>query len=48
MTKQINFFPVEKSNDCLGIKFENNSVNLFVPQVFRQDENRKQDLLLFF
>lgn len=47
MTKQINVIPVEKSNDFVGIKFENNSVNLFVPQVFRQDENRKQDLLLF-
>ena len=47
MIKQINVIPVEKSNDFVGIKFENNSVNLFVPQVFRQDENRKQDLLLF-
>ena len=47
MTKQINVISVEKSNDFVGIKFENNSVNLFVPQVFRQDENRKQDLLLF-
>lgn len=47
MTKQINVIPVEKSNDFVGIKFEDNSVNLFVPQVFRQDENRKQDLLLF-
>lgn len=46
MTKQINVIPVEKSNDFVGIKFEDNSVNLFVPQVFRQDENRKQDLLL--
>lgn len=41
MTKQINVIPVEKSNDFVGIKFEDNSVNLFVPQVFRQDENRK-------
>lgn len=47
MTKQITVIPVEKSNDFVGIKFEDNSVNLFVPQVFRQDENRKQDLLLF-
>lgn len=47
MTRQINVIPVEKSNDFVGIKFEDNSVNLFVPQVFRQDENRKQDLLLF-
>lgn len=47
MTKQINVVPVEKSNDFVGIKFEDNSVNLFVPQVFRQDENRKQDILLF-
>ena len=47
MTKQINVIPVEKSNDFVGIIFEDNSVNLFVPQVFRQDENRKQDLLLF-
>lgn len=47
MTKQINVIPVEKSNDFVGIKFTDNSVNLFVPQVFRQDENRKQDLLLF-
>lgn len=47
MTKQINVVPVEKSNAFVGVKFENNAVNLFVPQVFRQDENRNQDILLF-
>lgn len=47
MKKKINVVPVEKSNDFVGIKFENNTVNLFVPQVFREDENRIQDILLF-
>lgn len=46
-TKEINIVPVEKSNSFMGLKFENNSINLYVPQFFRTEKNWKSDVLLF-
>lgn len=45
--KNVEIIFVNKSNEFVGIKIDNDIVKLYVPQVFRIDENRKQDILLF-
>lgn len=42
---KINF--VEKSTDFVGIKLNKNEIEIYIPQVFRKEENYKRDLLLF-
>ena len=42
---KINF--VEKSTDFVGIKLNKDEIEIYVPQVFRKEENYKRDLLLF-
>lgn len=44
----VELFRVEKSNQFVGIKIENNKVEIYVPQVFRYSkENFNKDILLF-
>lgn len=45
--KNVEIVFVNNSNEFVGIKIDNDIVKLYVPQVFRIDENRKQDILLF-
>lgn len=45
--KNIEIILVDKANEFVGIKFNQDKVELYVPQVFRKDENIKQDILLF-
>ena len=42
---KINF--VEKSTDFVGIKLNKDEIEIYVPQVFRKEEDYKRDLLLF-
>ena len=42
--KTIEIISVNKSNNFVGIKTGEGSVQLYVPSVFRQDENIKKDL----
>lgn len=45
--KIIEIISVNKSNNFVGIKTGEGSVQLYVPSVFRQDENIKKDILIF-
>ena len=45
--KTIEIISVNKSNNFVGIKTGEGSVQLYVPSVFRQDENMKKDILIF-
>lgn len=45
--KIIEIISVNKSNNFVGIKTGEGSVQLYVPSVFRQDENMKKDILIF-
>ena len=45
--KTIEIISVNKSNNFVGIKTGEGSVQLYVPSVFRQDENIKKDILIF-
>ena len=48
MTREVTLVKVDKSNEFVGIKIENDNVKLFIPQVFREEkENIKNDRLLF-
>lgn len=48
MTKELRLIPVDKSNDFVGLKINENNVELYIPQVFREEEeNIKRDRLLF-
>lgn len=46
MSKELKIKRVSNSNDFVGIKINNNEVELHVPEVFRNDNNRKLDILL--
>lgn len=45
--KTIEIIPVNKANSFVGIKTGEGSVQVYVPKVFRQDENIKKDILIF-
>lgn len=47
MNKEPKINPVTKSNDFVGIRIEDGEINIYVPQVFRKEQNYKRDLLLF-
>lgn len=47
MNKEPKINSVGKSNDFVGIRIEDGEINLYVPQVFRKEQNYKSDLLLF-
>lgn len=47
MNKKPKINKVEKANDFVGLRIENGEINVYVPQVFRKDQNYKRDLLLF-
>lgn len=47
MNKEPKINSVGKSNDFVGIRIEDGEINLYVPQVFRKEQNYKRDLLLF-
>ena len=38
MTREVTLVKVDKSNEFVGIKIENDNVKLFVPQVFREEK----------
>ena len=48
MAKEVRLIPVDKSTDFVGLKINENNVELYVPRVFREEEeNIKRDRLLF-
>lgn len=47
MSKELKIKRVSNSNEFVGIKINNNEVELHIPEVFREDKNRKLDVLLF-
>ena len=47
MNKEPIIKKVDRSNDFVGIRIEDGEINLYVPQVFRKEQNYKRDLLLF-
>ena len=47
MNKKPKINKVEKANDFVGLRIENGEINVYVPQVFRKEQNYKRDLLLF-
>ena len=47
MNKEPKIKFVEKSTDFVGIKLNKDEIEIYVPQVFRKEENYKRDLLLF-
>lgn len=48
MAKEVRLIQVDKSNDFVGLKINENNVELYVPRVFREEEeNIKRDRLLF-
>ncbi len=47
MNKEPKIKSVDKSTDFVGIKLNNDEIEIYVPQVFRKEENYKRDLLLF-
>ncbi len=48
MNKEPEIRFVEKSTDFVGIKLNQDKIEICVPQVFRKEENYKRDLLLFW
>lgn len=47
MNKNVKIVPVDKSNSFVGIKIDEGIVKVFVPKVFREDEDWKKDIRLF-
>lgn len=47
MNKDVKIVPVDKSNGFVGIKIDEGIVKVFVPGVFREDEDWKKDIRLF-
>lgn len=47
MNKDVKIVPVDKSNGFVGIKIDEGIVKVFVPKVFREDEDWKKDIRLF-
>ena len=47
MNKEPIIKKVDKSNEFVGMRIEDGEINLYVPQVFRKEQNYKRDLLLF-
>ena len=47
MNKDVKIVPVDKSNSFVGIKIDEGIVKVFVPKVFREDEDWKKDVRLF-
>ena len=47
MNKDVKIVPVDKSNSFVGIKIDEGIVKVFVPRVFREDEDWKKDIRLF-
>lgn len=47
MNKDVKIVPVDKSNGFVGIKIDEGIVKVFVPRVFREDEDWKKDIRLF-
>lgn len=47
MNKDVKIVPVDKSNSFVGIKIDEGIVKVFVPKVFREDEDLKKDIRLF-
>lgn len=47
MNKDVKIVPVDKSNSFVGIKIDEGIVKVFVPRVFREDEDQKKDIRLF-
>lgn len=50
MSNDVTVHPVDKANDFVGIKIENNKIDIFVPQMFKCEKNGNilyKDLLLF-
>lgn len=47
MNKDVKIVPVDKSNSFVGIKIDEGIVKVFVPRVFREDEDCKKDIRLF-
>lgn len=47
MNKDVTIVPVDKSNGFVGIKIDEGIVKVFVPGVFREDEDWKKDIRLF-
>ena len=47
MNKDVKIVPVDKSNSFVGIKIDEGIVKVFVPKVFREDEDWKKDIRLF-
>lgn len=47
--KDFKIIPVEKANDFVGIRINKDIVEIFVPQVFREenDKQKKKDIVLF-
>lgn len=47
MNKDVKIVPVDKSNSFVGIRIDEGIVKVFVPRVFREDEDWKKDIRLF-
>lgn len=47
MNKDVKIVSVDKSNSFVGIKIDEGIVKVFVPKVFREDEDWKKDIRLF-
>lgn len=47
MNKDVKIVPIDKSNGFVGIKIDEGIVKVFVPRVFREDEDWKKDIRLF-
>lgn len=47
MNKDVKIEPVDKSNSFVGIKIDEGIVKVFVPRVFRADQDWKKDIRLF-
>ena len=47
MNKEPIIKKVDKSNEFVGMRIEDGEINIYVPQVFRKEQNYKRDLLLF-
>ena len=47
MNRDVEIVPVDKSNSFVGIRIDEGVVKVFVPNVFRKEENWKKDIKLF-
>ncbi|MCI9041923.1 LlaJI family restriction endonuclease [Dubosiella newyorkensis] len=47
MKKKVELIQVPSSNNFMGLKIEENRVKVFLPSVFRIEENWKRDVILF-